>query len=72
MQTQAKFCLCFTIINNNFFSGEPKLPLKPKKYPPLNTIKNIFAIKCYSMATMQQFIFITIFFMLVSPNKQSF
>ena len=30
MQTQGKFCLCFTKIKSNFFSCAPKLPLIPK------------------------------------------
>ena len=27
MQTQTKFCLCFTKINIKLFSGAPKVPL---------------------------------------------
>ena len=30
IQNHAKFYLCFTKINLNFFSGAPKLPLIPK------------------------------------------
>ena len=34
MQTQAKFCVCFTKIDTNFFS---RLPLTPKVGPPPST-----------------------------------
>ena len=38
MQTQTKFCLCFTKLN--LFSYAPKLPLIPKVRPSPN-IKNL-------------------------------
>ena len=39
MQTQAKFCVCFTLINTKLFSVAPKLPLIPKVSPSCNTKK---------------------------------
>ena len=39
MQTQEKFCICFTKINLNIFSGEPKFPLIPKVGPSPRTEK---------------------------------
>ena len=33
MQTEAKFCLCLTKINVNFFCGAPKLILVTKIFP---------------------------------------
>ena len=39
MSTQTKFCVRFSEININLFSGAPKLPLIPKAGPSPNTKK---------------------------------
>ena len=47
MQTEAKFYLCFTKINLNFFSGTPKLPLIPKTFPSPKIKKSFLRFSAY-------------------------
>ena len=44
MQTQARFCLCFTKTNINFFSDAPKLPLIPVVRPSPNINKSFLRL----------------------------
>ena len=44
MKTQETFCLCFTKMTLNFFSGAPKLRLIPKVSPSPKIKKLVFLI----------------------------
>ena len=74
MQTQPKFCLCFTKVNIKILSATLMLPLISSVDPSPNTKKlflqiSICSIKCYSIATKHIRV-VLIFMILVAPNKQ--
>ena len=47
MQTQIKFCLCFTKVNIKLFSGTPMLPLISSVDPSPNTKKLFLQISVW-------------------------